>query len=68
MINPDTNQRELCYVVKIDSIEPIEGKDMVEAAIVKGWKIMVRKDQFKPGDLGVYFEIDTKCPAKEPFL
>ena len=29
---------------------------------------MVRKDQFKPGDLGIYFEIDSKVPAKEPFM
>lgn len=29
---------------------------------------MVRKNQFKPGDLGIYFEIDSKVPAKEPFM
>lgn len=36
MINPDTKQRELCYVVKIDAIEPIIGSDNCEAAIVGG--------------------------------
>ena len=60
--------RELAYVVKIDSIEPIPGRDRVECAKVGGWTIMVRKDQFKPGDLGIYFEIDSKVPAKEPFM
>lgn len=62
------NERELCYVVKIDDIKPIEGRDRVECAVVGGWTIMVRKDQFKPGDLGIYFEIDSQVPAKEPFL
>lgn len=28
---------------------------------------MVRKAQFKPGDLGIYFEIDSQVPAKAPF-
>lgn len=62
------NERELCYVVKIDDIKPIEGRDRVECAVVGGWTIMVRKNQFKPGDLGIYFEIDSQVPAKEPFL
>lgn len=62
------NQRELCYVVKIDDIKPIEGKDRVECAIVGGWTVMVRKEQFKVGDLGIYFEIDSKVPEEEPFM
>ena len=60
--------RELAYVVKIDSIEPIPGRDRVECARVGGWTIMTRLGQFKPGDLGIYFEIDSKVPAKEPFM
>ena len=61
-------ERELVYIVTIDDIKPIEGRDRVECAVVGGWTIMVRKDQFKPGDLGIYFEIDSKVPAKEPFM
>lgn len=68
MINPKTGQRELAYVVKIDSIEPIPGRDRVECAKVGGWTVMTRCNQFKPGDLGIYFEIDSKVPAKEPFM
>lgn len=67
MLNPQTGQRELCYVVKIDDIKPIPGRDRVESAVVGGWTVMTRLGQFKPGDLGIYFEIDSKCPAKEPF-
>ena len=62
------NERELCYVVRVDEIKPIEGRDRVECAVVGGWTIMVRKNQFKPGDLGIYFEIDSQVPEKEPFM
>lgn len=60
--------RELAYLVKIDEILSIEGADRVEVAVVKGWRIMVRKGAFEVGDLAVYFEIDSKVPAKEPFM
>ena len=61
-------ERELAYVVKIDDIRPIEGADNVELAIVGGWHIMVRKNQFSINDYGVYFEIDSKVPPREPFM
>ena len=66
MLNKD-GQRELAYVVKIDGIEPIVGSDNCEAAVVGGWRVMTRKGTFKVGDLAIYFEIDSKVPAKEPF-
>lgn len=59
------NERELAYVVKINSVEPIVGSDNCEAAIVGGWRVMVRKGQFEPGDLAVYFEIDSKLPEND---
>ena len=68
MLNPKTKQRELAYVVKIDNILPIEGAERVEQAIVGGWHIMVRKNQFKVGDYAIYFEIDSKVPEKEPYM
>ena len=52
MLNSN-NERELAYVVKIDAVEPIVGSDNCEAAIVGGWRVMVRKGQFEPGDLAV---------------
>ena len=62
------NERELAYVVRVDDIKPIDGRDRVECAVVGGWTIMVRKGQFHPGSLGIYFEIDSQVPEKEPFL
>ena len=67
MLNSN-NERELCYVVRVDEIKPIEGRDRVECAVVGGWTIMVRKGQFQPGSLGIYFEIDSQVPEKEPFM
>ena len=60
-------QRELCYLVTIDEIKPIDGKDRVECAVVGGWTIMVKKNQFNPGDVGIYFEIDSKVPVRPEF-
>ena len=60
------NERELAYVVLIDSIEPITGSDNCECAIVGGWHVMVRKGQFNKGDPAIYFEIDSKVPSTNP--
>ena len=65
MLNSN-NERELAYVVKIDAVEPIVGSDNCEAAIVGGWRVMVRKGQFQSGDKAVYFEIDSKLPDTDP--
>lgn len=67
MINPKTNERELCYIVKVNSVEPIIGRDRVECCKINGWTVMTRLNQFKVGDLGIYFEIDSKVPATKPF-
>ena len=66
MINEKTGQRELAYVVNIDAIEPIVGSDNCEAAVVGGWRVMVRKGTFKPNDLAIYFEIDSKVDTTKP--
>ena len=66
MLNAN-KERELAYLVYVDGIEPIPGKDRVEAAVINGWRTMVKKGQFKPGDIGIYFEVDSKTPEREPF-
>src|SRR5574344_901196 len=64
MIN--NGKRELAYVVGIDEIKPIPNYDRVEHARVGGWWVIVRKDQFKVGDLAIYIEVDSKVPADNP--
>lgn len=61
-------ERELAYVVKIDDIISIPEADNVELAAVGGWRILVKKNQFQPGDPAIYFEIDSQVPETEPFL
>ena len=61
MLNKD-GQRELAYVVIVDGIEALPGYDRVESAIIGGWHCIVPKGQFKVGDPGVYFEIDSRVP------
>ena len=68
MLNPKTNERELAYVARVTEIVPIEGADRVEVAKIQGWTCMVAKGAFQVGDLGVFFEADSKVPEKEPFL
>ena len=68
MLNPITNQRELAYIVTIDELKPIPNYDRVEHARVGGWWVIVKKDQFKVGDLAIYIEVDSKVPEKEPFM
>ena len=69
MLNPKTNERELAYVARIEEIRPIPNYDRVEhARIGAGWWVIVKKDEFKVGDLCVYFEVDSKVPETEPFM
>ena len=68
MLNPKTNERELAYVVYVDAIEPISGRDRVECARVGGWTCMVPKNAFRVGDPAIYFEIDSQVPLDNPIF
>jgi len=54
--------RKLATIRKIDRLREIPGADFIEVADVDGWELVVKKDEFKKGDLGVYFEIDSVLP------
>jgi RNA ligase (TIGR02306 family) len=60
--------RKLASIQKILDINPIDGADSIEVAKILGWDVVIKKDQFKVGDLCVYCEIDSIFPEKEPFL
>lgn len=60
-------ERRLAHVEKILEISPIEGADRIETATVLGWKVVVKKGDFKVGDMCVYVEIDSLLPAWEAF-
>lgn len=53
------SERKLATIRKIAAIEPIEGADAIEVAVVDGWKVVVKKGEFQVDSLAVYFEIDS---------
>ena len=62
-------ERKLASIRKIDDIQPIEGADAIEVAVLGGWKVVVKKGEYQPGDLCVYCEIDCWMPHDlAPFL
>jgi RNA ligase (TIGR02306 family) len=61
--------RKLASIRKIAAVEPIEGADAIEVATVDGWKVVIKKDEYKAGDTAVYLEIDSWVPNElAPFL
>lgn len=63
------SERQLATIRKIAAIEPIEGADAIEVAVIDGWKVVIKKGEFTEGQLAVYFEIDSWMPTElAPFL
>jgi hypothetical protein len=61
-------ERKLSSIRRISDIQPIDGADMIELAIVDGWKVVVAKEVgHKVNDLVVYCEIDSFLPIREEF-
>jgi RNA ligase (TIGR02306 family) len=62
-------KRKLACVKRIDDLLSIEGADKIEVAVVGGWKVVVKKGDFKKGELAIYLEIDSWVPTEvAPFL
>lgn len=59
--------RKLVSIRLVADLKPIEGADNIEVASVDGWKCVVKKGDFKVGDAGVYFEIDSVLPDRSEF-
>ena len=64
--------RKMASVQKIASLTPIENSDFLEVAMMEnlGWKVVVKKGEFKVGDKVIYFEIDSAIDVKDlpPFM
>jgi RNA ligase (TIGR02306 family) len=61
-------ERKLASIRRISDIQEIPGADMIELAIVDGWKVVVAKDVgHKIGDMVIYCEIDSFLPIREEF-
>lgn len=60
-------KRKLATIEKISEIHPIEGADAIERAVIRGWNVVIKKGEFKEGDLCVYCEIDSLMPDRPEF-
>ncbi len=61
-------ERKLASIRVIGDIQPIGGADMIELAIVDGWKVVVAKNVgHKVGDMVIYCEIDSFLPIRDEF-
>jgi RNA ligase (TIGR02306 family) len=61
--------RKLATIRRIDELNPIEGADKIEVAIIGGWKVVAQKGLYTVGNFAVYFEIDSWIPTElAPFL
>lgn len=57
----------LATIQRILNIAPIPDADAIEAAHVLGWQVVIKKGEYKIGDLCVYIQIDTLVPETEYF-
>lgn len=58
-------ERALAHVEKILAVEPIPNADAIEVVQVLGWNVVVKKGEFKEGDMCVFFEIDSFLNSKD---
>ena len=56
--------RSLVTIQTVTKIEPIADSDFLEAARIMGWQCVVKKGEFKEGERGVYFEVDSFLPVE----
>ena len=65
-VNKTADVRKLATVATVLGITPIQWADQIEHAQIRGWKVVVGKNQFKVGDLCIYLEIGSVCPDGVP--
>jgi RNA ligase (TIGR02306 family) len=59
--------RKLATIQRIIDLQPIPNADAIEVATIKGWKVVVKKNEFKINDFCVYCEIDSIMPEISEF-
>jgi len=59
--------RKLASIQQVAEVKPIDGADRIEQITVLGWSLVAKKSEFKPGDLSVFFEIDSILPEDKPW-
>ena len=54
--------KKLAYIVEIKDVVEIPGADRIELVHVLDYTVVVKKGEYKPGDLGLYVEVDSVLP------
>jgi RNA ligase (TIGR02306 family) len=54
--------RTLATIQRVKKISAIPESDFLEIAHIMGWQCVVKKGEFREGELGVYFEVDSFLP------
>ena len=62
---PPNTERRLATIEVVSEIAPIPEADAIVRARIRGWDIVVKLDEFKPGDPCVYFEVDTMLDVED---
>ena len=59
--------RKLASIVTIATADPIPETDRLDVVTLvgKAWRIVTGRNEFRPGDRAVYFEIDSALPADD---
>ena len=60
-------ERKLATIAKIRDIVQHTNADNLEIALIRDWKVVVKKGEFQAGDLCVYVEIDSVMPERPEF-
>lgn len=58
---------KLASIRTISKLKPIANADAIEAAVIDGWEVVVKKGEFKEHELCVFFEIDSFLPMIPQF-
>jgi len=59
--------KNLATIQKIEWIKEIKGADNIQLCGVLGWQVVVKKGEFKIGQLCCYIQIDTVVSEREEF-
>lgn len=58
-------ERALATIARISSIRDIPDAERIVTARIRGWDVVVGRDEFTVGDPVVYFEVDSLLPTQD---
>jgi RNA ligase (TIGR02306 family) len=58
------NANSVCYVARINEIKPIPGADNIEVGVIGGWNCIIKKGDYKVGDLVGIATTDAVIPQR----